>query len=116
MATALIADAICSAYGKRKNSSHVNYLCNLTDPVFKLEGQSRNRESKLEGHLGQTCVNAKILGDFAELLISRPEKRGRIDKDRGDQVRVNQADAAAVQPSSFNREPYFIHLRHPDLR
>ena len=59
--------------------------------------------------------NPKILGDFAQLLISCPEKCRRIDKDRGDQVRVNQADAAAVQPSSFNREPDLIHLRRPDL-
>ncbi len=33
--------------------------------------------------LSQTGVDAKTFGDFAELLIPCPQKRGRIDKDRG---------------------------------
>jgi hypothetical protein len=39
MATALIADAICSAYRKRKNYSHVNYVCNSQPHVLKIGGK-----------------------------------------------------------------------------
>ena len=46
--------------------------------------------------LAQAGVNAESLRDFAEWLISCPEKRGRIDEDGGDQVRVGQADAETV--------------------
>ena len=48
-------------------------------------------------------MNAKTFSDPAESLIFCPEKRGRIDKDRGYQVCVGQADAKAVQTTSLNR-------------
>jgi len=51
----------------------------------------------------QAGVNAKTFGDFAELFIFCPQKGGRIDKDRGYQVCIDETDAPAVQASSFNR-------------
>ena len=60
-------------------------------------------------------MNTKTFGDFAELLISCPQTRGRIDKDGGYQVCVGETDAAVVQASSFNSQPYFAQLRHPHL-
>ena len=65
---------------------------------------------KNNARLIQIGVNTKILGDFAQLFISCPEECGSTDKDRGNQVRVNKADALAIQASSFNRHPYFMNL------
>src|SRR5712692_9867205 len=52
--------------------------------------------------LSQAGVNTKTLRGLTESLISCPQKRGRIDKDRGYQVCVGQTDAEAVQTTSFN--------------
>jgi hypothetical protein len=43
--------------------------------------------------LSQTGVNAETFCCFAESLISCPQKRGRIDEDRGYQLGVGQTDA-----------------------
>jgi hypothetical protein len=43
--------------------------------------------------LSQTGVNAESFSSLAETLIPCPQKRGWIDKDRGYQVRINQADS-----------------------
>jgi len=46
--------------------------------------------------LGQAGVNAERRGDFSELFVCCPQERGRIDKNRSEQVRVRQTDAEAV--------------------
>ncbi len=42
-------------------------------------------------------MNAESLGNLTKWLVSCPQKRGRIDKHRGDQVCVRQTDAAAYR-------------------
>ena len=43
--------------------------------------------------LTQTGVNAESFCGFAEWLISCPQQRGRIDKDSGYELCVDQTDA-----------------------
>jgi len=55
-----------------------------------------------QAFLSQTGVHAKRFGGLAESLISCPQKRRRIDKDRSYQVSIGQTDAQAVQTSSLD--------------
>ena len=50
------------------------------------------------------------LCDLAQPFISCPQKRRRTEKNRGDQMRVNQPDPVAVQTASLNRVPHFAEL------
>src|ERR1035441_7752573 len=63
----------------------------------------------------QARVEAESFSGFAEPPISCPQKRGRIDEDRGYQVGVGQTDAKAVQTTSLNHSPHFAQLRHSHL-
>ena len=63
----------------------------------------------------QARVEAESFSGFAEPPISCPQKRGRIDEDRGYQVGVGQTDAKAVQTTSLNHSPHFAQLRHLHL-
>ena len=57
-------------------------------------------------------MNPKTFCGFAEPLISCPQKRGRIDKDRGYKLGIGQTDAKAVQTTSLNHSSHFTQLRH----
>ena len=52
--------------------------------------------------LTQIGMYAQPFRDFAELRISGPQQRGRIDKDGGYQVCIGEADAPVVQTPSLN--------------
>src|ERR1700691_1122152 len=65
--------------------------------------------------LAQLGVNAMTLCDLAQPLISCAQKRRRTEKNRGDQMRVNQPDPAAVQTASFNSVPHFAELSDSHL-
>src|ERR1700730_13780908 len=60
-------------------------------------------------------MNAKTSGGLAQSFISCPQKRGRVDKDRGYQMCVSQTDPQAVQTERFNHQPYLAHMRHSHL-
>jgi hypothetical protein len=60
-------------------------------------------------------MNTKGFGSFTESFISRPQQRGRIDKDGGNQMSVGKTDAEVVQTTSFNHSPHLVQLRYSHL-
>jgi hypothetical protein len=66
--------------------------------------------------LSQTGMNIEAFGDLTQPLISSPQKNGRVEKNRSNQVRINQTNPKFVQPPRLNRVPHLAHLRHSHLR
>jgi hypothetical protein len=58
---------------------------------------------------------AEAFGDVAQLLISCPHERGRMDQDSGKEVCVDYTDSKTVQAASLDERANFIQLRHSHL-
>ena len=70
-----------------RHGIHLAPLYNADGPVQ--DGRQRQTESPVRScFLGQAGVNAESFGGLTESLIFCPQKRGRIDKDRGYQMCV----------------------------
>ena len=59
-------------------------------------------------------MNVEGFSYRSESLISRPEQRGRGDKDSRDQMGIRKANSQAEQPAQFDHPPDFVKLRNAD--
>jgi pyridoxine/pyridoxamine 5'-phosphate oxidase len=61
-------------------------------------------------------MQAKTFSDLSQPLVFRPQKHRWMDEARGDQVRVDEADAVVVKTASLDGQPYFFHPSNCRLR
>ncbi len=107
-----MARLVGSARAANVASSFRSYLTTRLS-IGRLQGMSRENAmksrnasvppAKKRAHARQSTTATQSFGDLRKWLISRPQKRRRVDEHRGDQVCINHADAEAVQTASFNR-------------